>query len=125
MLNGTAQYPVCGNAFNAPGINFTDGYSFMSVLTHTQGRAVLGPRENVCGFDSETWNGAATVWDQPIDWPTTNLTAGPQTFTWNISWGPHFSDTAEFRYWITRPGFQFQVGQPSPSPTSRTRRSAR
>src|SRR5262245_5749065 len=112
VLNGVAQYPVCGDAFNAPGIQFTDGYSFMSVLTHTQGRAVLGPRTNVCGYNSETWNGAATVWDQPIDWPTSNITSGPQTFTWSISWGPHFSDTEEFRYWITRPDFQFQVGRP-------------
>lgn len=112
VANGTAQYPVCGNAFSAPGIEFTAGYSFMSVLTHTTGRAGVGPRQNVCGFNSETWNGAATVWDQPIDWPTNTLTPGPRTFTWNISWGPHFSDTEEFRYWITKPDFQFQVGRP-------------
>ncbi len=112
VQNGVAQYPVCGDAFFAPGIEPTAGYSFMSVLTHTQGYAVLGPRTNVCGYNSETWNGAATVWDQPIDWPTNPMTAGVQNFTWNISWGPHFSDTEEFRYWITRPGFQYQVGQP-------------
>jgi chitin-binding protein len=112
VANGVAQYPVCGNAFSAPGIDFTAGYSFMSVLTHTTGRAGVGPRQNVCGFNSETWNGAATVWDQPIDWPTNPLTSGPRLFTWNISWGPHFSDTEEFRYWITRPDFQFQVGRP-------------
>jgi chitin-binding protein len=112
VSNGTAQFPVCGNAFSAPGIDFTAGYSFMSVLTHTTGRAGVGPRQNVCGFNSETWNGAPTVWDQPIDWPTNAMTPGPRTFTWNISWGPHFSDTEEFRYWITRPGFQFQVGRP-------------
>jgi chitin-binding protein len=109
VLNGVAEFPVCGDAF---AIDFTAGYNFMSVLTHTQGRAVVGPRDNVCGFNSETWSGAATVWDQPIDWPTTNFQSGTQTFTWNISWGPHFSDTQEFRYWITRPDFQFQVGQP-------------
>jgi chitin-binding protein len=112
VANGTAQFPVCGQAFTAPGIEFTAGYSFMSVLTHTTGRSGVGARQNVCGFNSETWNGAATVWDQPIDWPTTNLAAGPNTFTWNISWGPHFSDTQEFRYWVTRPDFQYQVGQP-------------
>src|SRR5262245_17497013 len=112
VQNGVAQYPVCGNAFFAPGIEPTAGYSFMSVLTHTQGYSVLGPRTNVCGFNSETWNGAATVWDQPIDWPTVNLAPGPRRITWNISWGPHFSDTEEFRYWITKPGFQFQVGRP-------------
>ncbi|HKE93629.1 MAG TPA: lytic polysaccharide monooxygenase, partial [Povalibacter sp.] len=112
VANGVAQYPVCGDAFNAPGVAFTDGYSFMSVLTHTTGRSGVGPRENVCGFNSETWNGRATVWDQPINWPVNNMQSGMNTFTWNISWGPHFSDTEEFRYWITRPGFQFQVGRP-------------
>ena len=112
VWNGTAQYPVCGDAFNAPGLDPTAGYSFMSVLTHTTGRAGVGPRENVCGFNSETWNGAATVWDQPINWPTNNITSGLQTFTWDISWGPHFSDTEEFRYWITKSDFQYQVGTP-------------
>ncbi|HET9475573.1 MAG TPA: lytic polysaccharide monooxygenase [Steroidobacteraceae bacterium] len=111
VQNGTAQYPVCGNAFFAPGIEPTAGYSFMSVLTHTTGRNGVGPRTNVCGFNSETWNGQATVWDQPIDWPTVPMTAGPRNFVWNISWGPHFSDTEEFRYWITRPGFVWQTGR--------------
>lgn len=112
VAQGTAQYPVCGDAFNAAGMSSTDGYSFMSVLTHTTGRNGVGPRENVCGFNSETWNGRATVWDQPINWPVNNMTSGVNTFTWNISWGPHFSDTEEFRYWITKPGFVYQVGRP-------------
>jgi len=111
VQNGVAQYPVCGGAFFAPGIEPTAGYSFMSVLTHTAGRAVIGPRTNVCGFNSETWNGAATVWDQPIDWPTTPMAAGPRNFTWSISWGPHFSDTTDFRYWITKSGFVWQTGK--------------
>jgi predicted carbohydrate-binding protein with CBM5 and CBM33 domain len=111
VANGTAQYPVCGNAFNAPGVDPNAGYSFMSVLTHTTGRDGIGPRTNVCGFNSETWNGAATVWDQPIDWPTVPMSAGPRTFLWNISWGPHFSDTVDFKYWITRPGFVWQTGR--------------
>jgi len=109
VTNGVAQFPICGGAF---AFNQIAGYNFMSVLTHTQGRSVVGPRSNVCGFNSETWNGGPTVWDQPIDWPTTNMSSGMQTFTWNISWGPHFSDTQEFRYWITKPSFQFQVGRP-------------
>jgi len=109
VANGVAQFPICGGAF---ALDQIAGYNFMSVLTHTLGRAVVGPRANVCGFNSETFNGGATVWDQPIDWPTSNMSSGPQTFTWNISWGPHFSDTQEFRYWITKPGFQFQVGRP-------------
>ena len=111
VQNGVAQYPVCGGAFFAPGVEPTAGYSFMSVLTHTTGRAGVGPRTNVCGFNSETWNGAATVWDQPIDWPTVPMTAGPRNFVWNISWGPHFSDSSDFRYWITRPGFVWQTGR--------------
>jgi len=37
VLNGVAQYPVCGEAF---AINFSAGYNFMSVLTHTQGREI-------------------------------------------------------------------------------------
>jgi predicted carbohydrate-binding protein with CBM5 and CBM33 domain len=111
VANGTAQYPVCGNAFNAPGVPAEAGYSFMSVLTHTTGRAGVGPRTNVCSFNSETWNGNATVWDQPIDWPTVPMTSGLKTFTWNISWGPHFDDTQEFRYWITKPGFVWQTGR--------------
>lgn len=109
VTNGVAQFPVCGGAF---AFNQIAGYNFMSVLTHTQGRSVVGPRPNVCGFNSETFNGGATVWDQPIDWPTSSMASGIQTFTWNISWGPHFSDTQEFRYWITKPSFQFQVGKP-------------
>jgi len=111
VSNGVAQYPVCGNAFTAPGVRMEDGYSFMSVLTHTTGRAGIGPRANVCGFNSETWNGAATVWDQPIDWPTVPMTAGARNFVWNISWGPHFSDTADFRYWITKSSFVWQTGR--------------
>jgi chitin-binding protein len=111
VQNGVAQYPVCGGAFFAPGVEPTAGYSFMSVLTHTTGRAGVGPRTNVCGFNSETWNGAATVWDQPIDWPTVPMTAGTRNFVWNISWGPHFSDSADFRYWITKPGFVWQTGR--------------
>ena len=111
VANGTAQYPVCGQAFNDPDVTVNDGYSFMSVLTHTTGRAGIGPRTNVCGFNSETWNGRATVWDQPIDWPTVPMTSGQRNFTWNISWGPHFSDTSDFRYWITKPDFVWQTGR--------------
>lgn len=105
VANGTAQTPVCGEAFAA---NSIAGYSFMSVLTHNLGRASVTPLPtNVCSFDSETWKGAVTPWDMPIDWPTNPMTSGEQTITWNISWGPHFDDTAEFRYWITKSTFQF------------------
>src|SRR5690348_10701197 len=105
VQNGTAQYPVCGNAFFAPGTNQTDGYSFMSVLTHTTGRQGVGPRENVCSFNSESFPGRVVPWDVPMDWPAQPMTAGPRNFVWSISWGPHFSDTSDFRYWITKPGF--------------------
>ncbi|WP_052481304.1 lytic polysaccharide monooxygenase [Gilvimarinus agarilyticus] len=101
---------ACAEAFAD---DFTSGYSFMSVLTHDVGRAGVTPLpDNVCGFDSETWQGGATPWDKAIDWPTNPMSSGEQTITWDISWGPHFDDTEEFRYWITKPGFEFQVGQP-------------
>ena len=129
VQNGTAQFPICGDAFFAPGLAFEDGYQFMSVLTHSRGHA--GPAfpaptfppnttspPHVCSFSSQTWNNnnpalnRATPWDQPINWPTTTITSGLRNFTWNISWGPHFGDSEDFTYWITRPGFVYQVGQP-------------
>ncbi len=84
----------------------------MSVLSHDQGRSVVNPLpEHVCGFDSETWQGGGTPWDVAMEWPTTPISAGPKTFTWNIAWGPHFFDTEEFRYWITNSDFQFSPDQ--------------
>jgi chitin-binding protein len=103
--NGTAKYPICAEAFKP---NPVAGYNFMAVVTHTLGRSTVTPLpKNVCGFDGETWKGASTPWDVPMEWPTTPMSAGPQSFTWNISWGPHFDDTKEFRYWITKSGFVF------------------
>ncbi|GAB3735829.1 hypothetical protein GCM10028794_15750 [Silanimonas algicola] len=110
VANGTAAYPVCRGAFAS---DPNGGYSFMSVLTHARGRAVVNPLpRHVCGFGSETWQGGATPWDQPIDWPTNAMQSGRNKITWNISWGPHFDDTEEFRYWITKPDFVFRVGTP-------------
>jgi chitin-binding protein len=109
--NGTAQYPICGSAFSFAA-NPQAGYSFMSVLTHAEGRSVVTPLPtNVCSFGSETWNGAVTPWDAPINWPTNPMSAGQKTFTWNISWGPHFDDTKEFKYWITKSSFQFSASR--------------
>ena len=112
ILSDSAQYPACGDAFSAEGMGPNDGYSFMSVLTHTQGRRIDGERPNVCSYGSETWNGRATVWDQPIDWPTTRIKAGENSFTWNIEWGKHFDDTEEFVYYITKPDFKYELGKP-------------
>jgi chitin-binding protein len=101
---------ACAQAFAD---DWNGGYQFMSVLTHDVGRKGVTPlATNVCGFDSETWNGGATPWDKSIDWPTHSISPGPLTITWNISWGPHFDDTEEFVYYITKPGFQYEVGQP-------------
>ena len=111
VQNGTAQYPVCGDAFFAPNTNQTDGYSFMSVLTHTTGREGVGPRDNVCSFNSESFPGRVVPWDVPIDWPTQPMTAGTRNFVWSISWGPHFSDTQDFKYWITKSSFVWQTGR--------------
>ena len=110
---GDPEYPICGDAFEPFANQSADGYQFMSVLTHTQGRSVVSPLpDHVCGFGSETWNGGDTPWDQPIDWPTNVMSSGRQEFTWNITWGPHFSDTEEFKYWITKPDFHYSVGTP-------------
>lgn len=109
VANGTARYPVCGDAFAS---DFNGGYSYMSVLNHHQGRKVLGPStKNVCGFDSETWQGGKTPWDNAINWPVNNINSGSQVFSWDISNGPHYDDTSDFRYWITKPGFVYQVGR--------------
>lgn len=102
---GTAKHPACSTAF---AVNPLAAYDYMSVVTHSLGRAVVAPLpKNVCGFDGEFWKGAETPWDAPMAWPATPMSAGPQSFTWNITWGPHFDDTFEFRYWITKPGFVF------------------
>ncbi len=109
VANGVAKYPVCGDAFAN---DFNGGYSYMSVLNHHQGRKVLGPStRNVCGFDSETWQGGKTPWDNAINWPVNNINSGSLVFSWDISNGPHFDDTSDFRYWITKPGFVYQVGR--------------
>ena len=80
----------------------------MAVVTHTWGREKVTPLpKNVCSFDGETWKGAKTPWDAPMAWPTTQVTPGPLAITWDITTGPHFDDTKEFRYWITKPGFVF------------------
>ncbi|BFM10215.1 hypothetical protein R50072_03680 [Simiduia litorea] len=100
-----ATTPACVDAFAN---DANGGYQFMSVLSHDVGRKGVTPLPgNVCGFDSEVWNGGATPWDTATNWPTTPVVAGEKVFTWNISWGPHFDDTEEFRYWITKPGFVF------------------
>ncbi len=105
--NGTAKYPACGTAFN---VNPIAGYSFMSVLNHHLGASVVSPLpKNVCSADSETWKGAVTPWDVPMDWPTNPISAGKQNIVWNISWGPHFSDTLDFKYWITKSDFVFSA----------------
>jgi chitin-binding protein len=84
------------------------GYNFMTVVTHSQGRAKTTPLPaHVCSFDSETWKGVQTPWDVPLEWPTSPMSAGTQSITWNAFWGGHFDDTRDFSYWITKPGFVF------------------
>lgn len=103
-----ATSPACVEAFQN---DSNGGYQFMSVLTHDIGRKG-GTSNNVCGFDSETWGGGATPWDVATNWPTTTINSGTLDITWDISWGPHFDDTEEFVYYITKPGFQFDPNQP-------------
>ncbi len=102
---GTAKYPECKDAF---AVNPDAAYNYMAVVTHTLGRSFLNPLpKNVCGFDGEFWKGAKTPWDAAMEWPTTPATAGPLAITWDVTLGPHFDDTQDFRYWITKPGFVF------------------
>lgn len=102
---GTAKTPACSTAF---AINPIAAYDFMAVVSHTWGRSKVDPLPAyVCGFASEKWKGTETPWDVPMDWPTTPMTPGKTTITWNISWGPHFDDTHEFKYWITKSNFVF------------------
>ncbi|MDA9004172.1 cellulose binding domain-containing protein [bacterium] len=68
--------------------------------------------ENVCGYDAETFDNGITPWDLPIDWPTAIMEPGRNKIVWNISWGPHFDDTKEFHYWITKADFNYEVGTP-------------
>ena len=101
-----ATSPHCVDAFSTG--PQAGGYWFMSVLTHNLGRSGVSPLpNNVCGFNSETWQGGATPWDTATSWPGQPATSGPLDIVWNISWGPHFDDTNEFRYWITKDNFNF------------------
>lgn len=88
-------------------------YQFMSVLSHTRGyyQNTHLP-QHVCGFDSEAFNGKATPWDAAINWPANSMASGPQEFVWDVSYGPHFSDTEHFRYWITKADYQFNEKVP-------------
>lgn len=105
ILNHQAQFPACSTAFAAiPNA----GYNFMTVVTHSWGRAQADPLPgHVCSFDAETWQGAQTPWDVPMDWPAAPMAAGVQSITWNAYWGPHYDDTHDFSYWITKPDFVF------------------
>jgi chitin-binding protein len=101
----TAKTPACSTAF---AINHDAAYNFMAVVTHDLGRAKVNPLPAyVCGAAGEFWKGAETPWDVPMDWPATPMTAGRKTITWNIVWGPHFDDTHDFKYWITKSDFVF------------------
>jgi chitin-binding protein len=105
IQGGSAKHPECGKAFSAIE---RAGYNFMSVVTHTKGRESTQPLpKHVCSFDSETWKGALTPWDVPMNWPTTPMQSGKQTFMWNGTWGAHFDDTRDFKFWITKSGFAF------------------
>jgi chitin-binding protein len=103
--NNRAQFPACSTAFAAIPMA---AYNFMTVVTHTWGRAKTTPLPtHVCSFDAETWKGVQTPWDVPMDWPTSPMSAGPQSIVWNAAWGPHYDDTHDFSYWITKPDFKF------------------
>lgn len=105
ITNNTAKFPVCSTAF---AVNQMAAYNYMAVVTHNWGRAKVTPLpKNVCGFDGESWQGAKTPWDAAMEWPTTRVDPGPLTLTWDVTTGPHFDDTHDFSYWITKSSFVF------------------
>jgi chitin-binding protein len=87
----------CAAAFREDG---NGGYQFMSVLTHDLGRGgSMGKVATLLlGLDSETWRGGTTTWDMVrVDWPTTQVdVSDPLKIVWDVSYGPHFSDTQDF-----------------------------
>ena len=105
ISTGTAKYPECKDAF---AVDQNAAYNYMAVVTHALGHAVVTPpSKNVCGADGEFWKGAKTPWDAAMEWPTTPATAGPLKITWDVTLGPHFDDTRDFSYWITKSDFVF------------------
>lgn len=106
---GQAKTPACSTAY---AVNPLAAYNFMAVVTHSWGRSKADPLpKHVCGYAGEYWKGAETPWDVPMAWPAQPMAAGPQAITWNITWGPHFDDTKEFRYWITKADFTFSPAE--------------
>jgi chitin-binding protein len=89
-------------------------YQFMSVLSNGPGRIGDNPLpNNVCGYGSTQFKDGITPWDAySVDWPTNDMSSGKQEFRWNILWGSHFSDTMEFRHWITRENFVYDRDRP-------------
>lgn len=109
IANHIAQFPACSTAFAALPMA---GYNFMTVVTHSWGRAKVSPLPaHVCSFDAETWKGVQTPWDVPMDWPTSPISAGVQSIVWNAAWGAHYDDTHDFSYWITKADFKFPTGR--------------
>jgi chitin-binding protein len=105
--NNRAQFPACSTAFAALPMA---AYNFMTVVTHTWGRAKTSPLPaHVCSFDAETWKGVQTPWDVPMEWPTSPMSPGIQSIVWNAAWGPHYDDTHDFSYWITKSDFKFSL----------------
>jgi chitin-binding protein len=104
-FGSNAKTPACSTAFKVG--DPQAAYNYMAVVTHTWGHSkVTPPPKYVCG-SGEYWKGEETPWDAAMDWPATPVSAGPRNITWNISWGPHFDDTKEFKYWITKSSFVF------------------
>ncbi|KAJ3127645.1 hypothetical protein HK098_005990 [Nowakowskiella sp. JEL0407] len=102
-----SAYPICNDAYTAPGIDKNSAYNYMSMATHELGFQVNGPKKYVCSYESDFFKGAKTWTDVAIDWPTTKVTSGSMWFTWSIEWGPHFDDTFEFVFLITKSTFAF------------------
>ncbi len=83
-------FEACRPILKKDGKYNNDVYQFMSVLSHSRGyyKSQNLPY-NVCGFDTETFQGQASPWDALINWPANKISAGPITFTWEcFLWSP-------------------------------------
>ncbi|KAI8807629.1 chitin binding domain-containing protein [Cladochytrium replicatum] len=114
----TPAYPQCKETFGSPLIlnqnsGNQQGYNFMSFATHDLGYQGTGPKKFVCSMESDfsAFSKNITYQDLSINWPTTNINSGRYDFVWDTRWGPHYSDTNEFVYWITKPDFVYTVGK--------------
>ena len=109
VQNGVAQYPVCGGVFRA------GRRARRRLQLHECAHAHHGPRRRRSANQRLRFQFRNLERRGHGLGPAHRLAHGADDrrapHSWNISWGPHFSDSSDFRYWITKPGFVWQTGR--------------